>query len=973
MKRIQCGIIPLLICLLFTACKDDEMVSRVVEGLPVSLNMKMLVPGPSDVQTNTRASDEVETNVEKLALLFYKYENSTPCVVEIPTDNLNKTQEGSSTNYFYSFTVTAEQMTQAGIMSGEYWVYAIANWDKGFCKVDLNEVKQMDKAQLEEYCVLKTNNLIDLNETALLLTGKYEGPNGEEKVTLQPGDNKFSNFHLKRITAKIIFNFENGTDANFVPTEYELHNYSRSSTLIERTGWTGKEGTAPGKLVYKGREDAGAFNSTGNKAIQLPPKGNKDHNFYFYMLENVQTAKGEIKQYTDREKGDSRLTENRKFTNAPDRGTYVVVKGTYSGKRGGTDPSNQGDKVTGTVAYTIHLGDFSQTGSFDNFTVRRNAKYKYNITVNGVNSIIVEATTNVEGQSGAEGDIMKSTENVYNLDAHFETVMLTLSKNPIKDYSFLAITPYGKRNIHTQDGDHVKPEDEPYISWVKFGAPASPTAFKPYPGDDSPQLVNLYELVNKINDYIENPASVPENVRPFIEVGDKIYVTAYVDEFYYDNEKDLSKFVNVDDRRLAMSHRTSQSADGGSTYTESPIFAINQKSIQSVFALDGSVAPEPPFGAETIEETADAVLSEKGAGVEPSTFAAPRPNWGWRNLWEQLHGYNIQDHEHVLWETFVNAAQNGHFKSNAEQSDALQIKALQSKYDYALYQCFARNRDENGDGNIDVEEMKWYLPAIDECMAFWYGASALSDEVKFNNTQLYFTSTNGSFRSWWVMEGNATGIYKGNDAPGGKQRVRCIRTLGQFGKSDNEFSAPIVKYNKQDRIIQMDNMGANTLRTSGSQMGEYNPHDLLGTENKLPEAFQFAEKDLSYSQSSFPWSSKSIFTYNEVLNGNVCQRYYSEKADGSDLGQWRIPNQRELALIHRYYRDGTVTESSNLSDYTAARTYYQRTEGKALYFVQTGTPDFITTTWFPNNSTSQDRFSSFKIRCVRDVTPRSNP
>lgn len=251
MKRIQWGIIPLLMCLLFTACKDDDIVNRVEEGLPVSLNVKMLVPKTSDVQTNTRATDEVETNVENLALLFYKYESSTPYVLEIPTDNLYKQQQGSTTNYFYSFKVTAEQMTQAGIMSGEYWVYALANWNKGFCTVDLNEVKKMDKAQLEDYCVLKTNNLIDLNETALLLTGKYEGPNGKEKVELQPGDNKFDDFHLKRITAKIIFNFENGTGAEFVPTEYEIHNYSRSSTLIEREGWEG-EATPGANLAYKG-------------------------------------------------------------------------------------------------------------------------------------------------------------------------------------------------------------------------------------------------------------------------------------------------------------------------------------------------------------------------------------------------------------------------------------------------------------------------------------------------------------------------------------------------------------------------------------------------------------------------------------------------------------------------------------------------------------------------------------------------
>lgn len=982
MKRIQWGIIPLLMCLLFTACKDDDIVNRVEEGLPVSLNVKMLVPKTSDVQTNTRATDEVETNVEKLALLFYKYENSTPYVLEIPKDNLDKTQDVTSTNYFYSFTVTAEQMTQSGIMSGEYWVYALANWDKRFCTVDLNEVKKMDKAQLEDYCVLKTNNVIDLNEAALLLTGKYERPGGKEKVTLHPGDNKFDDFHLKRITAKIIFNFENGEGAEFVPTEYEIHNYSRSSTLIEREGW---KNTSPGDLKYKGSDKPEAFNSS-KAAIQLGSKpteqitvgtGKKNYNFYFYMLENVQPAKNVITTYEEREKRVS--ISDRTFKNAPDMGTYVIVRGNYKGVRGG-DGTDAADEVQGAVAYTIHLGDCSiksETGSMDNFSVRRNSKYYYSITVTGVNSIIVEATTDEEGQPGAEGDIMKSTNNVYNLDAHFETVMLKLDKTSFSNYSFLAVTPYGTYTQQVQQNEDGGTQGDPnveaqYLAWVKFGAPESSTAFKSYPGDTSPQLVNIYELMNEINDYINNE-SKPEAGWHFIEVqeGEKsyLYVTAYVDEYYYENEEDLTKFINAPDRRLALSTKTSQSADKESTYTESPIFAINQKSIQSIFTLDGSVTR--PFGAETYEETPDAVLSTKEfGGGEPNYDYnnPPRPNWGWRNLWEQLDGYNVET-PNLRWDTYVNVSQNGHFKSNATESDELQIKAMLDEYNVGLYQCFARNRDENGDGIIDVQEMKWYLPAVDECMAFWYGASALSDQVKFNNTATYFTSTNSTFRTWWALEGSTTGKYKDDDASGGKQRVRCIRTIGNFGQDwgvkDNEYSASIVDYDKENRIIHMHDMGENTIRTALSQMGEYNPHDYLSTENKLPEAFQFAENDLRYGNGNY---TKSSFTYNEVRSGDVCQRYYSEATDESDLGEWRIPNQRELSLIHRYYRrTGSVQESSELTDYTAARSTYTRTEGQALFFVQSGEPDFITTTWEPDNSTAQTSFQGFRIRCVRDV------
>ena len=44
MKRIVLGIIPVLVCLLFAGCKDDEFGDRVKEGLPVSLTFRMSVP-----------------------------------------------------------------------------------------------------------------------------------------------------------------------------------------------------------------------------------------------------------------------------------------------------------------------------------------------------------------------------------------------------------------------------------------------------------------------------------------------------------------------------------------------------------------------------------------------------------------------------------------------------------------------------------------------------------------------------------------------------------------------------------------------------------------------------------------------------------------------------------------------------------------------------------------------------------------
>ena len=76
----------------------------------------------------------------------------------------------------------------------------------------------------------------------------------------------------------------------------------------------------------------------------------------------------------------------KKWSNAPQTSTFVVISGTYSGNSTVDDngTENSGDHaVTGDVQYTIHLGDFSDlTGNNGNYSVARNVSYTYNVSVN---------------------------------------------------------------------------------------------------------------------------------------------------------------------------------------------------------------------------------------------------------------------------------------------------------------------------------------------------------------------------------------------------------------------------------------------------------------------------------------------------------------------------------------------------------------------------------------------------------------
>ena len=51
-------------------CQNEDPINQVVEGLPVSISFNVEVPNMDNIVV-TRATDEQETRIEKMAILFY--------------------------------------------------------------------------------------------------------------------------------------------------------------------------------------------------------------------------------------------------------------------------------------------------------------------------------------------------------------------------------------------------------------------------------------------------------------------------------------------------------------------------------------------------------------------------------------------------------------------------------------------------------------------------------------------------------------------------------------------------------------------------------------------------------------------------------------------------------------------------------------------------------------------------------------
>lgn len=935
------------------------------EGLPVSsIKMSISAPGQDKIDISTKATEAVESAVEQIAIFFYKANDAEamPIVSEItPTFNSN---EGS--NYKYDIVIPAADLEE--MRSGKWYMYAVANYGKGFFPVDINALKGLTRSQFLDYCITKQNNALDIIETSVLMSGKYCPANTDKKsyktydecdgsLDIKPGENELDGIiRLRRSVAKITFVFKGGSHevtseggttttahVTFKPESYGLYEYSRSSTLMERD-WNDF-------IEYKGDLNVSEENRFHNGS-DFPITGNE---FVFYMPENAQTANADPVlatewRYYNREERKSNGVDNptqeqyNEFKYAPKHGTFVAVKGTISIPE---------ENYSGDVTYYIHLGNFTKFAG--DFTVRRNYHYTYTITVNGVDNIIAEAKAEdgSEIQPGAEGNITHTTDAYLDvrLDSHYETVLLKVEANvDAGTYAVRINSPYSKNvMVKSTDPDadfEAKKKDLDY-GWIHFGKPATTTAdgnkaYRSYPGDA--KTTDVFGLIAALQS--TNPTEKYWSEDTYN--GKKYYYTiAYVNEYYYEDKMNnaadktavLKEFINSDDRTMSviLGPNVFESKDGHSTYTDLThgFFNISQRSIKTFYDL--SVAN--PFGIEQIEETAE-TSNYGGTGTDSDNGYANNPKFSTStSSWVTSN----------KWRTYVTNGFNGNVKMGK---------------DAAEYQCLLRNRDENGNGIIDASEIKWYLPAVNQCTYYWFGMNSLPEDARItleDRTQNSYWSSTKAHAKWWAAEGSAYGPDDNSSTVISKNKVRCVRSL----KTYNAPATDVSVYDPTTRTVTMQGMDIRSLRNE-SITGEYAKHNRGEKADALHSSFQIAKANLDKTFTNAQMQ--------DVVDANsaTCADY-DEESDHSDKGQWRVPNEKELTLMLKWLRvddkddvtDEEKEKVKNELNKVASRTSYKRHEpGSTLdmvYYIleSTAGPLIITT--------GTGVQTGFKVRCVRDV------
>lgn len=1060
-----------LLSVVFAACQDDLEQKSVENGRYAKLSLTIDVPSAEKL-VNSRGIYDYESEVKELALIMFE-QNGRKEFFNLTGKLAHKAYTEGSTEVSSLTQTGGRKYTllediEGDELSGTYTVYAIANWSSPFCGLTTEELEGMTMNDLENIIISNENFVTGLEgDERLPMTCKVEGvniePTSEDATATNSNDLSLS---LRRITSHIIFKFQNGPETtgygqpNFVPTSYTIYNIPKNANLICK----GNAQEGLNKLTSQNSYD---YNNSGIISVS-------GSELEFFMLENVQDSKT-LTSYNERDKWTAMEDNSKNFLNAPEYSTYIVVSGTYDDA-----------KYMGTTSYVIHLGNFGSNdysnskAGFGNFTVNRNEKHTYTVTVNGVNSIITEAENDQENggeQPGAEGTITNKVKGTsFILDSHYETIML---KFPLDDRclesNIIVRTPFNEMTYYElfKEGGKANYQDADY-KWVHFMAPTSESTFPNYTTDAAVDIVNLAEELSiaRTNNY--SVTNVPDDVHYMLknETDDKgitttyVYVAAFVDEYFYEG-KPWPDFVNKEDRIIILNPEMDYSLDKNSIFYPDYIFQITQRSIKTVYADDSDVNG---FGIETWNETGK------------TSFGTPVSNNSDED--KNVHGYsNMVSLIGTNWN--IDKTVTGYIKAPSDNKRESHVFDNEVVY-YGYNACLSRNRDENGNGTIDEGELKWYLPALEQYTSIWLARDRLhedtrlftaddmnklsndkNDDYHWSKVNLWTSSPDGA-RVYWPAEGASYGEDKGVAAG-----VRCVRSL----KSSSDKTASLTKISEDDENIILVTGASQSSMRSTSMSGEYTSgHTERQNDNRLYKAFEVAEDNLvasnnvevgeyhvaTSSPGKEPWvrvkvdkgdgttpyefaikvndnagnitfhtinytnwqlvsqltdvtsndtqntitckynnfsitihkgntsytidnnghyivtvyvlqeegctyyfqgnseamgqGTKSKFSIDEIKNNTLCATYYSQASDKSDLGQWRVPNQRELMLMAQYGYLSDASAGDSKKVYGSSTFFSKGTDlGKIYPFAYQG---FVTL---------DPADANFVIRCVRDA------
>lgn len=1011
-------LLPLLVC-----CTDEDLIQRsgVTEGIPTTVDISVGTAA-NTAKTRSALLESEERKIYDLYLWVFNASGGVEFSREYPRDELNMAAsdlEAATGEKDNDAPTSMGLLKNIGLTTGEKTLFLLANY-----KSDGDGLFHVEPDVLEGIV-----NLSDLEKIKAAMTiHTLFRPNGNllmsvtHKVTISNATKRIE-VSLKRCEAKVTVNVKTADGLVFEPGTYKLGNVPSSTFLMEHT--KGSDQTA--SWDANGMDGKSYWNS---EKFQF--EGDADNiTTSFYMPESRKAAKKAIlptspgynadrKGYDLRQKQlkspvagatDKPNLQNGATEYAPDLAPYIEFTGELrQSMMTGDIPTERFGRVT----YRIYLGYTSIEDPVNDYDIERNVHYTYNVTIKGMNDLVIEALSDKDKEEepspGTEG-LVYDAHRSFIFDCHYEQGLMRFKKdelaifNPdgsLKDdamLSFAIRTPFCDKIISYTKAELEQLKNNNYIplkekkadtDWLKFYIHPSTLADNgnedmQYFSDTGANLLSLeqflYRLMNE-PDYVFNAAS------------GLCKVTVYANEYFYEQnpmqenapkDKDLWKiFANSPDRTFDLLVNTSHeiSPDGQSRYHQA-IVTIWQMSIKTVFvnSPDGMRV----WGVENVNETPDLDYMVRAA-TEADAFYNKYYSNGWANTWSVMSRRTggltdnvmpdpmFRSKENTLWQVMTKVA-------NAKLTLSKDHTNLAMSNYHATYACFTpflRNRDNNRDGQMQANEMQWYIPSICETNMLYVAERALPLKSRLvghapsdNATALYTSrafmgSTNLTLAScntiMLVEESHSMtpiynfDYYSNSSAPGKRMPysdVRLIRDLGILETSEDysyhldeigkELNKTLVnKWTENEYLIfRAENLPSNVTRATRAiyELPAHNETSQINT--VYQKGFEVARyiantidkpKDLNKPnrESEYYYEIWSTLI-SDIEKGKSPCAYYYQNPDKSDLGTWRLPNEAELMIMAGGLFDWDDREKDKVYDFGGNLPSFNMKNGQVIH------------------------------------------
>ena len=964
---------------------------------------------------------------------------------------------------------------------------AVANMNPNDLDVSAGLLSSIQSyGELEGLVASQVRSEIAANSGFFLMTGEAGNVNIQGN-TSDPDDISHKSLLLRRLYSKVTVNVRINKGApirDFIPYTWQVVNVPSCAYVLERTepyedaADTEAEFFSTEELNFENEKlttQANDFYADGVTKVSI-------HSFSFYMMENRKAPSSGITTYADRE----RRQKPDPYTGGHFvNGDYVYTNPlatffTFSGKivmdvdaGGNTDAT-----LDANVRYEVHLGDFSSDVA--DFNVLRNHNYIYNIYINGADDIKAEVEAYDgpdplhENEPGATGEVVVALEEIFDSDCHYSTRVISFHADYIQDpskISWYVETPFNPSGVGGKDVDAgtAQMTDIDY-KWVEFLVNPMDDGGIYYSDRRARYLPHDYDFrdidgniippgdkrrtmyVDELVDYLKgqktqydadqaklDPAS-PEYDPDYVPHSDfdndsgtggpKITVTAFISEYYY-TENPLTgvydptlwkRIVNSPMRRMHILASSGASADGESTLIGSS-FTIQQRSIQSIYAIQESADLTSAWGMEFTDDEKETGLADYWRNKvfeDNGNTSTTNGRLNSLKLWGILNPDGTENAVGERWDKFLNLDGDN------------ETPPLWNDYNYLRYSCLSRNRDNNGNGVIDTDEIRWYMATDIQLIGVFLGSygiegdarlyqrsagdQAASDKNKWrqhiiaSNRYVYtpaekadWNNSNAYPRIVWAEEGvNGSNMsYSGNDQTT-KFSTRCVRNLGYYveggqRKDITEADSPnaepdpyatvVRKHLNADGSITSPYTGAydkrtffafNCSRINTSSLREPVDHELIGHDESSKMACLSAGFETAPEINLVDLSGKESYTFNgntyNLKQYQSLNRYLDDSFPDLDANfrvcpeGYRLPNVREMSLMWTMLAptgdSAYLGSATNDNDPTPSRTHWSM-GGDGTFVKESGKWGWGMSGMHLLMASKTATFS--KIRCVKDL------